>query len=385
MQTTIKNVLRYVYHLCISMIYYIFRIFPIRKNKVVIVSYYGQGFGDNAKAIANEMHRQLPELEIVWLVNNINEIFPEWIRPVQYGSLHSIYELVTAKFWIDNARKRRYVRKRPQQYYIQTWHGSIALKRVEKDVKDELPGYYVDSAINDSKMADLFLSNSKWCTEMYRRAFWYDGEVLECGSPRCDRFFVADKSATPVHDFYSVSPEVRLLLYAPTFRKIYKDCYNIDFNRLHEALVNKFRSEVKIIVRLHPNVTDVNYGIEYNDHVLNGTAYPDMYELLSECDMMINDYSSSMFEFALLKKPVWLYATDIETYTQDRGFYFDLKNLPFPLAQTNEELLALIDSFDSDQYQHDLAGFMKGLGVCENGGASSAVVDRLAEIYKDSI
>ena len=385
MLTTIKDILRYAYHMCISMIYYFFRIFPIRKNKVVIVNYYGQGFGDNAKAIANELHRQLPQLEIVWLVNNLDADFPEWVRPVKYATLSAVYELVTAKFWIDNARKRRYVRKRDSQYYIQTWHGSIALKRVEKDVKDELPGYYVDSAINDSKMADLFLSNSKWCTEMYRRAFWYDGEILECGSPRCDQFYKADHAATPVHDYYSLGPDVKLLLYAPTFRKIYDDCYNIDFHKLHEALVKKFESEVKIIVRLHPNVANVNYGIEYNDYILNGTAYPDMYELLSECDMMINDYSSSMFEFALLEKPVWLYATDIDTYTQDRGFYFDLKNLPFPLAQTNEELLSLIDSHDTDRYKKNLTDFMTGLGVCENGSASAAVVERIAKIYKDSI
>ena len=132
-------------------------------------------------------------------------------------------------------------------------------------------------------------------------------------------------------------------------------------------------------------MANVNYGIEYNDYILNGTAYPDMYELLSECDMMINDYSSSMFEFALLEKPVWLYATDIDTYTQDRGFYFDLKNLPVPLAQTNEELLSLIDSHDTDRYKKNLTDFMTGLGVCENGSASAAVVERIAKIYKDSI
>lgn len=377
----IKNIFRPVYHFSISLVYYFFRMFPIQKNKVVIVNYYGKGFGDNGKAIAIELNKKSPNMDIVWLVNKVDNTFPSWIRQVEYGSLSSVYELVTAKFWVDNARKRRYVRKRKQQYYIQTWHGSIALKKIEKDAEDKLPKVYLDSAKNDSKMANLLVSNGKWCTDMYRRAFWYNGEILECGSPRCDQLFKKDQTFSPVHNYYGLSSNVRLLLYAPTFRNVFTDCYNIDFNRLHDALVSKFNEEVKIIVRLHPNVANSDYSIDYNNFVLDGTSYPDMYELLSECDMMVNDYSSSMFEFSLLEKPVWLYVTDIESYIQDRGFYFNLKELPFPLAQNNEELLSIVNDYNEIEYKANLRHFMRELGVNENGLAAPAVVEKILQIY----
>ena len=90
----IKNIFRPVYHLLISMVYYFFRIFSIQKNKVVIVNYYGKGFGDNGKAIAIELNKQSPNMDIVWLVNKIDNTFPSWIRQVEYGTLSSVYELV---------------------------------------------------------------------------------------------------------------------------------------------------------------------------------------------------------------------------------------------------------------------------------------------------
>ena len=131
----IKDLCRPVYHKIIVMIYFFFRLFPIKKNKIVITNYYGKGFGDNGKAIANELHERKLDIDFVWLVEKNDESIPQWIRQVNYYSILSIYELVTAKLWIDNARKRRYVRKRKQQFYIQTWHGTIPLKRVEKDVE----------------------------------------------------------------------------------------------------------------------------------------------------------------------------------------------------------------------------------------------------------
>lgn len=384
MLNLIKDILRPVYHNFLSMIYYSFRIFPIQKNKVVITNYYGKGFGDNGKAIALELHRRVSNIDIVWLVNQTDNTFPIWIRQVKYGSIKSVYELVTAKFWIDNARKRKYVRKREQQYYIQTWHGSIALKQIEKDAEDKLPKDYLDSAKNDSKMANLLLSNSKWCTEMYKRAFWYDGEILECGSPRCDQLYKKDNTFNPVHNYYGISSNVKLLLYAPTFRNVLRDSYNIDFYRLHDALTKKFKEDVKIIVRLHPNVEYSDYSIVYNDFILNGTSYPDMYELMKECDMMINDYSSSMFEFALLEKPVWLYATDIVDYIQERGFYFDLRQMPFPLAENNEELLLNVEKYNEVEYKANLRNFMQELDVYEKGTASFLVVERIVKIYNCS-
>ena len=141
-------------------LFFIFRIFPIQRNKIVIDNYAGKGFGDNGKYIALELLRRKCDFDIVWLARNLKEEFPDGIRLVSYASLKSIYEQATAKVWIDNLRKASYVRKRSGQYYIMTWHGGIGPKKIEKEAEDQLGEEYLQGAKNDSKMANLFLAEA---------------------------------------------------------------------------------------------------------------------------------------------------------------------------------------------------------------------------------
>ena len=145
-----------------TFIYYLFRIFPIKNNKIVISSYYGKGYGDNGKYICQELLKSGRNLDIVWLSEEKQE-FPNQIRVAKYKSVKSIYEQVTAKVWIDNCRKRSYVRKRKKPYYIMTWHGGIGPKKVEKEAERQLPRHYIKAAQRDSKMANLFVAESQ-CT-----------------------------------------------------------------------------------------------------------------------------------------------------------------------------------------------------------------------------
>ncbi|MFQ9037167.1 CDP-glycerol glycerophosphotransferase family protein [Hungatella sp.] len=165
----------------ISMIFYLFRVFPINNNKIVIASFGGKGYGSEGKAIADRLMEARNDLDIVWLVRNPDEKLPKDIRGIKFASIKAIYEQVTAKVWIDNRRKPGYVRKRRGQYYIHTWHGGgPCLKWVEKDASDTLPREYIEYAINDSKMANLMVSGSDWRTKNMRDSFWYDGEIAKC-------------------------------------------------------------------------------------------------------------------------------------------------------------------------------------------------------------
>lgn len=166
----------------------IYSLCPIKKNKIVITSYYGADYGDNGKYIVEELRRLGEDVDVVWqLKPNLmqNNHLPENVRAVGYRTRQSVYELQTAGVWIDNARKT-YGRKRKGQLYIQTWHGGPGVKRIEKDVADELGEKYVKTAKRDSKMCDVILSNSDFMTNLYKNVFWYDGEILECGTPRND-------------------------------------------------------------------------------------------------------------------------------------------------------------------------------------------------------
>lgn len=379
---TFKILLKYFKNLLIIFLYYICRIFPINNKKIVISSYYGKGYGDNAKYIVEEIIRQDLDWDIVWLCNKSIDTMPKVVRKVKNNSISSIYEMVTAKVWIDNCRKPYFTRKRKGQFYIQTWHGGIALKQIEKDVAIKLGNDYIKKAKNDSKMADLFISNSKFCTDMYNSIFWYEGEVLECGSPRCDILINENESIKEkVNKYFGFKKNSHILIYAPTFRKNNNtEIYNIDFDQLIKVLENKFGGEWNILVRLHPNISSKDNFMKYNSKIKNSTNYDDMYELLLASDILITDYSSSMFEFSFTKKPVILYAPDIKLYKEERDFYFDIYSLPYPLSLNNEQLFNEIENFDINLYSSKLKEFILNLNVKENGSASYHVVNKIKEI-----
>ena len=362
-----------------TLLYYIFRVFPI-KRKIVVSNYNGLGFGDNVKAIVLELYRLFPEIDIVWLVNKKDDSIPKWIRQVKNKSLFAIYEMVTSQIWIDNTRKPVYVRKRKGQFYIQTWHGSIALKRIENDCGSALPQSYITMAKNDAKMTNVMISNGTFCTEMYKRAFWYDGDIWEVGSPRCDQLINSRKKYNNVRRLYGISSEETVLLYAPTFRKGGKNVYDLDFDKLRNALKRKYNKDVKILVRMHPNIQNLNYGFIFNNYILNASTYSDMNDLLSECDFLITDYSSCMFDMAYAGKTVLIYAPDIDDYKKDRGFYFPINSLPFPVATNNNELFNVIMKFNEVKYLNDLRSFFEANGVKECGNASIIVANRIIKL-----
>lgn len=376
-----QKIMRSIYHIAARLFIFL----PIKKNKITISNYYGKGYGDNGKYIAEEIMNQGLDYDIVWLLKkdfyDVSK-FPCTVRKVKYGSIRGLYELATSKVWIDNCRKLFHPPKRKKQFYIQTWHGSIPLKKVEKDVENKLSPGYVDSAKHDSKIADVFLSNSKFCTEIYRKSFWYNGRVLEIGSPRCDVFFRENNDADiKVRDLYNIKSDAKIAIYAPTFRADGNlEVYNIDFKKLIEVLENKFGGEWIVLIRLHPNISNKADLITYSERLINATNYNDMYELLSISDMLITDYSSTMFEFSLNYRPVFLYCSDIAEYRKDRDLYFDLEKLPYKIAEDNTQLIQSIKDFDEEEYRNKVHLFYKQLGIQESGNASVEVVKLINKI-----
>ena len=369
-------------HLGMRVLMNAMRLFPVDRNKVVICNYFGKGYGDNGKAIAESLHAMNPKLDIVWAVRpEFADTLPAYIRGVDYAGLAFLWEMATAGAWVDNCRKNPGFVKRKGQFYVQTWHGTTALKRIEGDVAEHLDEFYVAGSKHDSQMADVILSGCRFFTELCRRAFWYDGEILECGSPRSDALFHSDEvTRKKVRDALGIPADKKIVLYAPTFRGGENmDCYRMDFDGVLKTLEEKTGDQWVFAVRLHPNVSDKAGFIQYSDRIVNGTNYPDLYEMLPVCDFVISDYSSVMFDGGLIGKPVMLFATDVQEYTADRNFYFDITNMPFALAQSNAELLSNIAAFDADLYQQNLRRFHDEIGYCENGTASDTVAKRILE------
>lgn len=381
--TFLKKIVRYIINFFTRSLYIIMRIFPIDKTKIVFVNYYGKGYGDNGKYIAESLIDSQNCLDLVWCVNDINDNdFPNEIRKVKYKSIRYIYEMSTAKVWIDNTRKNQPVLKRKGQYYIQTWHGGIALKQIEKDVQDKLSCSYVNDAKKDSKLADYFISNSSFCTNMYRNSFWYYGKILEVGYPRCDILVNENiEIVNKIKKKLNINSNVNIFLYAPTFRNSGEiNIYNINFNRVISKLENKFGGDWNILVRLHPNISNKSEFIRYSDKVINVSDYSDMYELLAVTDILMTDFSSTMFEFALRNKPIFLYAPDIKSYKEERNFYFDLYELPFSISEDLNELEKNLEKFNKEKYEEENIKFFNNINSFDSGKASMEVANLVMQL-----
>lgn len=351
---------------------------PIQQNKIILWSDNFKTFGCSPKYIALHLAKEHPgKYDIVWVLERerpIPEGLPKGIRVVRYFSMEYLKEISTAKVIICNHRTGayHYFNKRRGQFYIQTWHSSLRLKKIEKDAP-ELPADHAEYAKADSAKIDLLLSGCAFSSDIFRRAFWYDGEILEKGTPRCDCFF-ADTAAVKekVYRFYGIPAGKKLALYAPTFRKDKTaSVYGMDFTRLSAALGENWA----VGCRLHPNL---NADVSGEDCIAM-SSYPDMQELLCACDLLITDYSSSMFDMAVAGKKCVLYVPDLESYmANERGLYFDIQTLPFAKAANMDELCGCVTDFEG--YAERCAAFNGKIGSFENGNAAASVAERIERI-----
>lgn len=384
MKKCIRSVSRFIRPLA----YLVGWFMPIDNNKIVVSSFSGKGYGDNPKYIVEELIKTNESLRIIWILRDIEDkkSLPVGVEYCLEKSFMSTFHLRTAKIWIDNCRKSfRY--KRANQFYLQTWHG-FALKRIEKDVQEKLSKGYIKGALIDSNHIDLIISCSKFMTNLYTKSFWYDGEVLELGAPRNDILLKnSDEVKSKVFEYFDISCEKGIVLYAPTFRADKSLLpYTIDYGMLEEVCENKFKKECVILVRMHPAMSDMNIdGLSFDGKkIINANLYPDIQELLCAADVVISDYSSLMFDFALSKKPCFIFATDIENYKKDRNFYFDLSRLPFPIAETNEKLKENILGFDNSVYAKSLEDFFNMVGMVRDGQSSKKIAKLISEVLKSN-
>lgn len=350
----------------------LFSLFPLQ-NKVVFSSFDGNGYNDNPKAIYLKLRELYPECRYIWFLYGDSIAVPG-AEVVKAYSIKALYHQATAKLWVFSSRQREWMHKRNKQLYIQTWHGGIALKQIEKDIEDKLPNYYVREAIHDSEMADLFISASSWNTNNIRQAFWYDGEILESGLPRSDMFYEHyDKNA--IRKYYGLPANSKILVYAPTFRDDGNLDYLIDdFYQLFNVTSDQLNCN-SIIVKLHPNIQAKSSMLySYSDKLIDGSKF-DLSELLLVADCLITDYSSCMFDALELKLPTFLYTPDVESYLLSRELYFDFDNLPFSKSLSVDDLVNSMEAFDMEQYMILVEEFLKELCVFNDGTASETVVD----------
>lgn len=398
-----------------SLCFYACRIFPVRRNLISVCTFEGKGgFGCNPKPLVEELHRQNPQLQFVWFVNDMTKEFPDYIRKVPNTLWSRAYWLSRSKVWIDNYRKPYGTKKRKGQYYLNVNHYTIGIKCTGLWRGEGFsPMAYLVSK-NDSDMIDDLVIDSKWCEEVSPKGLVYEGTYQKTGAPRCDVLY-GDRSdaKSRFRKKHHIPEDAKVVLFAPTFREgakdgkrfVFSEIWTIDFQRLLDNLQKKFGGKWYLCVRVHPQLapTFQEYkNPEIQDRIIDESQADDMYEILAGMDAYISDYSSACFEAGFAHIPVFLYADDIQKYAKDRGALmwniatdprerignnkimtpnFDVK-LPFTLASDNEELEKDIMEFDKAKYDKVLNEFHEKVGLVFNGRASENLADLIVRICK---
>lgn len=369
-----------------NIIIFFFSLLPVQ-NKVIFINFNGRGFGCNPKYIALEMLNESVDTQLIWLLNNLNDLVPSGIKRVKWGSLNFYYELATAKVIITNVKNALPFRKRANQKLVQTWHGSNAYKYVEKEVEQQLSPRYIAESKQNSALTDLFISDGPVTSQWYRDSFWCTCDIIESGMPRNDIFVNGtEKQKSQIREFFHLSLQQKILLYAPTFRDDGSvDCYQLDFAKILEALRKRFSGDWRILLRLHPNVHQgLIISDELHDYVIDASRYGDAQELIFASDALITDYSSICNDFIMMNKPVFLYVSDLEAYMKKgRGLTPRYTELPLPKNKTNDNLVRTIQNFDLKTYENNIKKYKdKYFGIVD-GHASERVVEKIKKYLFD--
>ena len=280
------------------------------------------------------------------------------------------------------------VPKRRQQIVIETWHGSLGIKRFDADSNKGRS--WVLAAKRCGRYADYIISNSAFENEVYRGTFWQNTPILEFGHPRNDILFAYNYEHVQLIKREIIKNEENLdhhlVLYAPTFRDDHKlSYYNIDFDSLVQALSDRFGGSWSVLVRLHPTIRKAaKKYLRNHENIIDVTAYPDIQELMMISDVAITDYSSWIYDYILTRRPGFIFATDIYSYETERGFYYPLSSTPFPVSTNNETLIENILLFDEKQYEKNVDVFLEEKGCIDDGHASQRVVDKIIELVGGS-
>jgi len=366
------------------------RLFPIKKNRVVMMNALAQTYGDSPKCVAEYLLARYPgKFEIIIPVADVQKyahLAKKGLTVVKYNSLKYFYYALTCQVFLTNSGGFSYLPMGKKQYIINTWHGGGAYKKCGLDMYEDTPLFRKDLHLAADK-TDVFLSTCERFTEAIsysmltpRKVFW------NIGMPRNDAMLNPDPlRRQAIREKLGLQDGEKLVLFPPTYRKpndnYFKESiaisYGVDPKRVCRAFEARFGGVWKFAYRLHPCVTN-REGLPGD--VLDLTDYPDMQDLLLAADAMVNDFSSSMWDFMLTGRPIFQFAIDLEHYIKTTQVYTPVEQWPFPRSTNNDELEQCILNFNEEDYARACRLHYQALGGCESGEATKLVCQRIWEV-----
>ncbi len=376
--------IKYLVEKAIKMMLKLFSVFPVRSNRILFQSFSGRQYSDSPRAISQWLTTNHPgKLEIIWAFSDPEKhehLKDQGITVVRYKSLRYLYLALTCRVYVDNVEPWSILHFRPGQTVINTWHGGGTFKQVGIYRQDtgELEKQHV---INKMAETDIFVSSSAaFSQQTIRDSFRYEGEIMECGLPRNDQLLAGDVGQAEEIRRKLNLDERKVVLYAPTFRNaLDSKVYDLEPSGLLKALNQRFGGQWQLLVRSHYYL-DKPISLPESRDV---SDYPEMNDLLQIADVLITDYSSSIWEFALMKKPCFLFAPDVEEYRRERSFYAPVESWPAILAEDNEQLQKAIRDFDEEACRRKAEQYLAQNGNRESGKACETVGRRILQLCLD--
>ena len=368
---------------------------PIKKGLILLESSNGRNYSGNPRYIYEEMIKEGLDDKCIWSFENTNTEIPGKATKVRRSRFKFLYYTLRSEFWIFDSRHLYYLKKNKKTKYIQTWHGTplkklgLDMDKVNMSGHDDIEEYKEEFKKNSHKW-NYLISQNKYSSEIFKRCFDFKGEMLEIGYPRND-ILINKNNQEYINDIktrLNLPKNKKIILYAPTWRDneyhedgVYKFSTKMDFKYMEEELSDDYI----LIVKYHYLVKDQIDWSKYSDFIVECDEKWDIQELYLISDILITDYSSVMFDYAILKKPMLFYTYDLEFYKNNlRDFYFDMvSTVPGPIIENSKNLTDYIKNFNINEYNKEYSEkyneFNKKFNEFDDGKASNNIIKIINE------
>ncbi|UQS85715.1 CDP-glycerol glycerophosphotransferase family protein [Apilactobacillus apisilvae] len=400
MKSKIIKLLKLTIRLCLIILNDIFIILPVKKDLVIFESFKGKDINDNPAAIYEEWINQHPKKkDLAYFAvkvseyNDLKNKYPN-VKMVRRFLPKWVWIMARANFWVFNSRTPNWWRKNKGTTYMQTWHGT-PLKKLGIDIANvKMPGTntdrYKERFVKEAHRWDYLIAPNQYSHQIFARAFDFNNKFLDIGYPRNDILYSGNNKDYINKLKYKLigDNKSKIIMYAPTWRDDdYKTrgVYNFELPFSLEEFFNNVDDNAILIIRPHYLVKDSINISGYEDRV-KIMAEEDISELYLISDLLITDYSSVMFDYANLKRPMLFFAYDLDHYEEElRGFYFNYKNdVPGPLVQISSEFYNKISEFNHynkfNNYDEKFENFYKKFCSWESEDSSKKFVQIMRRI-----
>ena len=362
-------------------LYEAYRRLPIDDELAVYAAYWYRGYACNPAAVYRKARELAPDVRGVWVVKDAAGAasLPPDVPYVIANTPAYLKLMATARYLVNNVNFPGTMTKRAGSVHVQTQHGT-PVKLMGMDLKGRPAGAEeldFDKLLEHVARWDYLVSPNPHTTAAFGTAYPGDHTVLETGYPRNDRLALGTpEESRGIRERLGIPEGRRTVLYAPTRREQHAGFVPaLDL----EALATALGPDVTLLVRTHYYYTAHRPAELGAGQVLDVSEYPSVEELCLAADVLVTDYSSLMFDYAVLDRPIVLFTPDWEEYQAYRGVYFDLMEQPPGLvATTEEELTALLagvaepaSAAESDKLR---AAFRERFCPWDDGGAAERVV-----------